>query len=111
MRYSADAQAAQACPYPALVSDARRQADAMASAAGMKAGPIVSVSDGGPSDIAVPTALARTGDFSISPIFIYDAYSGLPPSGSGVFGLVGFPYPLSAPPPACLLTVQFKLLQ
>jgi hypothetical protein len=43
-RWSDDAQI-QACPLTTLVSDARRQAEGMASAAGMRLGGIVSLSD------------------------------------------------------------------
>jgi hypothetical protein len=43
---SPDLLASQPCPMTALISDARRQADAMAAAAGMRTGAIVSVSDG-----------------------------------------------------------------
>lgn len=42
---SAEARAAQACPLPALVADARKQADAMAAAAAMRTGAITVISD------------------------------------------------------------------
>jgi len=105
-RYSADALAAQSCPLPALVSDARRQADAMASAAGMKTGAIVSLTDGSSLEVTVPTALQRIGDFSqISAI--YDPATGVLPVSRV---LTGFVLPVTALKPSCALTVQFKLL-
>ncbi|HTP33677.1 MAG TPA: hypothetical protein VMJ75_15970 [Candidatus Acidoferrales bacterium] len=94
---SADAQAAQPCPLPALVSDARRQADSMTAAAGLRTGAIVAISDGTPADgtgaIGVPTAAARIGDFSQT--------------------LAGFLTAVIAtsPLPSCSLTVQFQLIQ
>jgi hypothetical protein len=91
---SETAQAAQACPLPALVSDARKQADAMAAAAGMRTGAIVSVSNEPPAiaaaDVTVPVVI--DGDFSV------------------VLGLVsGIPYVAPVAPSSCSLTVQFKL--
>jgi uncharacterized protein YggE len=92
---SAAAQTTQACPLPALVSDARRQADAMASAAGMRTGPIVSVSDQPPAPVVpnVTEPVLIAGDFSVA------------------VGLVsGIPYVAPVAPSSCSLTVQFKLL-
>jgi hypothetical protein len=77
-----------------LVSDARKQADAMAAAAGMRTGAIVSVSNEPPAiaaaDVTVPVVI--DGDFSV------------------VLGLVsGIPYVAPVAPSSCSLTVQFKL--
>jgi hypothetical protein len=98
---SADAQAAQPCPLPALVSDARKQADALAAAAGMKTGPIVSVSDEPPTaQVATSSAVLIAGDFSaILPV------SGLPYVNYAALSRV-LPVPA---PPSCSLTVQFRL--
>jgi uncharacterized protein YggE len=93
VRISPEQQAAQQCPLPALVSDARRQADAMAAAAGMRTGAIVSVSDGSSVDgvtlLADPTTALRA-DFLV--------------------GLVTSSFSAGTPQPVCSLTIQFKLL-
>ena len=88
---SADAQAAQPCPLTALVSDARRQADSMATAAGLRTGAIVSISDG--------TAIARSPDFTA---VIYDP-------ASGAYADLLSPG-LTVSQSSCSLTIQFKLL-
>jgi len=111
-RYSQEAQAAQPCPLSALVSDARKQADVMAAAAGMKTGAIVSVSDGssldGTGPIGAPAASMRAGDFSYlllgAPI-----YGRAVPTTVTVTPIVSAVM-LSLPQPACSLTVQFKLM-
>lgn len=105
-RTSSDAQS-QACPLTSLVSDARREAERIASAAGVRLGGIVGLSDR--SDIAVPTAVSRIGDFS-SLATIYDPFTGIPNLYSGYdlsrFLLV----PAPAPPSDCSMVVQFRLL-
>jgi hypothetical protein len=97
---SAASQAAQPCPLTALVSDARRQANAMAAAAGMKTGAIVAVGDGilleGAVPYAVPSAVFRTGDFASGLL------GGIGSSSSVIVG---------QPQPSCSLTVQFQLVQ
>ncbi len=93
---SQELQAAQACPFPALVSAARRQAQAMAAAAGVSVGPIMALSQG--SAGAAPVSIVpviRSGDFSVANI-----------NGTLSSFLIANP----APVPACVLTVQFKLL-
>jgi uncharacterized protein YggE len=96
VQMSDDARARQ-CPLPALVSDARKQADIMAASAGMKAGAIVSISDGSSVDgeqISVPYVLG----------FASPAY------GTGSVTPGGFyTGQVRVVSPACLLTVQFKL--
>lgn len=96
---SAAAGAAQPCPYPALINDARAQAAKLASAAGVTVGQIVSISQGN-ALVAIPTFAYRTGDFSVI---------------SGVLGFTGFfvanPFPPTSAPTTCALTVQFKLGQ
>lgn len=96
---SAAATAAQQCPYPALINDARAQAAKLASAAGVTVGQIVSISQGS-ALVAIPTSLSRVGDFSYV---------------SGVLGFTSFlvanPFPVTSDPTTCALTVQFKLGQ
>lgn len=96
---SASAAAAQQCPYPALINDARAQAAKVAAAAGVTVGQIVSISQGS-IPVAVPTLASRVGDFS----FI-----------SGVLGFTSIvvvdPLPVTSGPTTCALTVQFKLGQ
>ena len=89
---STDAQAAQPCPFTALVSDARRQADSMAAAAGMRTGAIVSVSNGA----------GAAGSFTA----VYDPTTGRPFAYANLLG----PVMISAQQPSCSLTVQFKLV-
>jgi uncharacterized protein YggE len=79
------------CPLPALVSDARKQADSMAAAAGMRAGPIVSVSDQ-PAATALPDIIY--GHFSAAAFLVVNP----------------FPSYIAPQSPSCSLTVQFKLL-
>ncbi|HTS66958.1 MAG TPA: hypothetical protein VMH28_33265 [Candidatus Acidoferrales bacterium] len=97
---SADAQAAQPCPLTALVSDARRQADSMAAAAGMRTGAIVAIGDAASAEVtagfAVPTAVSRVGDFSL--------LLGVPNQWYST------PVLAASPQLSCSLTVQFKLL-
>ena len=83
------------CPLTALVSDARKQADTMASAAGIKVGLIVSVSDTPPVGVGVPVAM-----------FGYLGTSGLSPA---TLTRTFVSTVVSSPPPSCSLTVQFKL--
>ena len=119
---SADAQAAQPCPFTALVSDARRQADTMAAAAGMRTGAITTVSDGTSVEttgataaaIAVPTSACRIGDFSALYGTIVSSPALIPVASPGLSaGVVTIPVPCIAtfPQPSCSLTVQFKLIQ
>jgi hypothetical protein len=91
-------------PVVSLVS-ARRAADRIATAAGMRLGGIVGLSDGA-GGVVVPTAAARTGDFSK----IFDPLAGIP-SALPVLSFASF---LLAPVPiqstAGSLVVQFRLL-
>jgi len=98
-QYSAALLASQPCPLPTLVTDARKQADAMAAAAGMKTGAVVAVSDGTSVDggaVGAPVAAALLG----VPYLIYDPLTSYLPSTI-----------VSTPQPSCSLTVQFKLVQ
>jgi hypothetical protein len=101
--------AAQACQLSALVSDARKEADRVASAAGAHVGAIVGLSEG--TAATIPTSLERQGDFSVlSAVQIYDPVVGIPFSG---FGLAQFLLPHSPVPtytPPCSLVVQFRLV-
>ncbi len=99
---SADLQSANPCAYPTLLSDAQRQAQKMADAAGAKLGGVLAVSSS-PGAVggatlgvirALPPTVIQTGDFS--------AVSSL-----SSFLLTS---PAPAPSSACSMTVQFKLL-
>jgi uncharacterized protein YggE len=93
---SDDARAAQPCPLAALVSDARKQADAMAAAAGIRTGAILSMSDGSSTDGNTPVAIAgviRNGDFSAW-------------FATGLSSTI-----VTSPQPSCSLMVQFQLVQ
>lgn len=91
-------QAAQGCVYPALVADARAQAQKVAAAAGVTVHEIVGLSDG-TVQAPVPTFAALIPVFSLGSV------------RSGVFvnpfGLSGFPAPSSS----CSITVQFRISQ
>jgi uncharacterized protein YggE len=92
LQVSPQLQQSQSCPEADLMSDARGQAQKVATAAGVSAGSILSMSDGSsPAAIGVPTAAFRAGDFLIADPFT-----------SFVF---------AAPQPAygCSLNVQFQL--
>jgi hypothetical protein len=91
-------QSQPVCPQAGLISDATAQAQAVATAAGLSAGPILSM-----STVAVPTAgFVAAGDFS---------------AGSGVAISAGFGYASfllgsvvsSNSTTACSLAVQFQL--
>lgn len=88
-------QASQQCPYALLVADAQGQAQRLASAAGARVGPIVSLSDGS----AIPAAGFLYGDFAV-------AFLGVVPANQLGSFLVS-PQPA---PPTCAMTVQFSLL-
>jgi Protein of unknown function (DUF541) len=85
-------QAAQQCPYTALVNDATAEAQKLAAAAGAAVGPILSVSDGS----------TQTGGA------VYAFFSVPIPALRIVDSLLG--YVSSAPTPACSMTVQFALV-
>jgi len=84
---------AAACPYAALLSDARSQATALAAAAGVRAGDVVSISDG--SDSASPVG----GVGVPTPAYFYFA--------SASTSLVTT---LTTPRPGCSLVIGFALL-
>jgi hypothetical protein len=93
---SADAQA-QACPLTALISDARRTAEQIGSAAGIRVGAIVGLSNAA-NGAATPTAASRAAVFTT-----LDPITGL---GFSSF-LIANPQPIRN---NCSLTVQFRLL-
>jgi len=84
-------QAANPCPFPALVADAQTQAQKTARAMGLKVGAVLAISDSSSGAIGY----ARAGDFSQS-LIIYDPLS-LQPA-----------YTYSSP--TCSMTVQFQLI-
>jgi len=95
---SSQAAAAQQCPYPALVADARAQAAKLASAAGVTLGPLVTLQQG-----TVPTAPAvvLSGEFSLLSV------SGVLPDFLLRNPFVGS----TSTVPSCTLAVQFKIGQ
>jgi len=104
--------ASQPCPMTALISDARRQADSMAAAAGMRAGAIASVSDGTSLD-AVGLSAGSPFPGNITPIgsFVLRGVLTTAPVAPVTPVSVVFSPLVSAPRPACSLTVQFKLVE
>ena len=95
-----------ACPLPALVSDARSQAQRMADVAGLRVGPILALSDRGTQSASViaildpltgvPSSAVRSGDFSSTAGLL---------SASFLLGQVP-----TATAPYCAISVQFQLL-
>jgi len=89
-------QSQPACSEADLLSDARGQAQKVAAAAGVTAGPILSVSDGGSSaafGVSIPSF--RAGDFSIASLgFVTSTVT------SSLF---------TTPASTCTLTVQYQL--
>jgi uncharacterized protein YggE len=93
-RISDEAQS-QACPLTALVSDARRQAEQIASATGVRVGAIVGLSDGaGNAGVEVVVA-----DFPAVSFLAYDS-----PFGA----TLARGYPMA--PNRCSMIVQFRLI-
>lgn len=88
------------CQYPALIGNAQAQAARVASAAGLKAGSIISIAEGGQT-ASVPVAAFRSGDFGV-----------ILPAGQISYAtfLLGR---ISSVPPAtgCSITVQFRLIR
>lgn len=104
---------AQACPLASLVTDARKEADRIATAAGVHAGAIISLSDGalGSAVLPVPTAVQRSGDFSLLSLagsvlpVIFD-----PATGTGSYTSLSSWLAPPAPPIVCSLIVQFRIV-
>ena len=96
---SAAASAAQQCPYPALINDARAQAAKLASVAGVTVGQIVSISQAN-----IPVAIRNPFASRVGYFFATDSL------GLASF-LVGTPLPVTLGQTTCSLTVQFKLGQ
>jgi hypothetical protein len=101
IQVSPQLQQSQPCSQAALLSDAQSWAKQVANAAGVSAGPILSMAEGGDAlwaSLQVAPAF-RTGDFTSAVT-------------SGGLGFASFlPTTVySAPSPTCSLTVQFQLL-
>jgi hypothetical protein len=95
---------ARKCPYPALVADAQAQAQQVASAAGVKLGPVLAISDsGGSTQLALLGGVVYPGN--IVPVIIdpVDPTSEIIRSS----GLANH----QSPPPTCTMTIQFQLIQ
>jgi len=86
------------CPIPTLLSNAQAQAQQMASAAGVRLGAIVSMTQGTPPAALVYDFLAVYGILAIDPT------TGVPLSRAALF------YAPAGAAPGCTLTVQFQLL-
>jgi uncharacterized protein YggE len=94
-------QQSQTCPQAALLADAKAQAKQVATAAGVSAGAILSMSEGS-SGVAALQAVATQaiiGDFTTGVLI------------SGGLGYASFVTPpvFPTPQPTCSLTVQFQL--
>jgi uncharacterized protein YggE len=102
-------QQSQTCPQAALLADAQAQAKQVAAAAGVSAGPILSMAEG--SSIApaslqfaqVPLQFAQ-----VPPVSLLN-FNGVINSGLGYASFVTSTA-YAAPPPTCSLTVQFQLM-
>ena len=93
IQVSPQLQQSQPCSQAALLADAQAQAKQVSAAAGVSAGPILSLAEGGGAlgaSLQVASAQLVAGDF----------FAGVP-SISTV---------LTTPPPTCSLTVQFQLM-
>lgn len=94
---SPQAAAAQQCPYPALINDARTQAAKLATAAGLTVGPIVSMTQG--SLEGAPATVAYFGEF-------LGAARLFGPATVSVSSIL-----ISPTASSCSLTVQFQITQ
>lgn len=86
--------AAQACPFPTLISDARTQAQQIAAAAGARIGTVVSMSQGGAASVPNPW---------------FDAPTFATPASQGA--ATSMIWSQSSASPGCSMTVQFQLLR
>jgi hypothetical protein len=93
---SPELQASQPCPLPALVSDARAQAQQLAMAAGFTVGPVVAISDGSSTGGTYGAVLG--------------AVFGLAAGAISVSRIGTFSSLITQPPVNCSMTVQFQLL-
>ena len=99
-RTSAEAQEA-ACPLTTLLSDARREADRVATAAGVRLGRIVGLSKVPGTTTSVFAVLTATSRNAI----LYD------PNTTLLGAVIGVPQVSVSPPPtSCSMVVQFALL-
>jgi len=86
------------CAYPTLISQARRHAENLAAAAGVRVGRVTALSDTAEEMTGAVLSVIRVGDFSQS----------IPAVGFVSF-LLG--PPAYIPPAACAVAVQFQLLR
>jgi hypothetical protein len=87
------------CAYPTLISQARRHAESLAAAAGVRVGRVTALSDAMDEQTSAAFSFVRVGDFS----------QFIPATGFASF-LLGQAPPY-IPPPACAVAVQFQLLR
>ena len=98
---STQATTASQCPYPAVFNDAFQQAQKMAAAAGLRLGPVFSLSDTVESPASVVTV-------SVPSTFLYQGAVGI------ISGLLTQPRPggsSGSGPGGCALTVKFQIAQ
>ena len=86
--------AAPECAYPTLISQARRHAENVAAAAGLRVGAIVAMSDGSGGGHTNPQGAV---------VAIFDPLTSVPSAW--------FASTIPAPSPACTAVVQYKLLR
>jgi len=91
---------ANPCAYTTLVSDAQRQAQTLAAAAGVGVGPVVAIGNSPGVQLAAVPAV-RSGDYSSLVGAVYDPLTGAASSAYQWFA------PAAAP--SCSMTVSFQL--
>lgn len=106
IQVSQEARQSHPCSFSDLVTDARAQAQRLADAAGVGAGPILSLSDGGTSGTFVG-AVAPRGRFSFNSVGLVDPLVGVPAIQFFNLGLLTTALPA---PASCSMVVKFKLL-
>lgn len=100
-RVSSGVSAKPECVTTTLVSQARRRAEDIAAAAGLRVGRLIALSDGpGGGSAIIPTAVFRSGDFSQT---IFDPQTG--------YGSLWFSPPSLSPAANCSAVAQFQLLR
>ncbi|HXA49931.1 MAG TPA: SIMPL domain-containing protein, partial [Candidatus Acidoferrum sp.] len=104
---TSQAAQSQACQFSALVSDARREAERVAAAAGVHVGAIVGLAEHPLPGNIVPTAVARVTYIRATA----DPTLGIPILVDPLLGLSGWFAPAPPPQPTpCRMVVQFRLL-